>query len=663
MSEQMVLLGIVLAAMSGVPGLLLGRHAMSGQWVSALLAVLGGALGLLGAGVLWATGASAPIVLSWPILAGAKFAVAVDGLSALFLVPIFLISLLGSIYGLDYWKQTEHPDNARKLRLFYGMLTAGMGLVVIARNAVVFLFGWEIMALSAFFLVTTEEYDSEVREAGWVYLVATHVATLSLFALFALLHAGNGSFALTPLKEGSLSPRGMTAVFVLALLGFGIKAGIMPLHVWLPSSHAIAPSHVSAIMSGVILKMGVYGLVRITSLVPHPPLEWGGIVLGLGVVSGVLGVAFAIGQHDLKRLLAYHSIENIGIIVMGLGLALIGRSLGRVDWVVLGLAGGLLHVWNHALFKALLFLSAGSVIHSAHTREIDHLGGLAKRMPRTAICFLVGAVAICGLPPLNGFVSEFFVYLGLFRTLGTEHGPSYAGAAFAVPALALIGALAVACFVKVYGAVFLGSARSEHAEHVHEAPLSMVGPMAVLAGCCFLIGLAPMLIVPLLGQAISAWDPSVTDAVGRLVDMAPVAWITVMGVLLLGGLFLASVLLWLCLHRGVVEKGPTWGCGYIAPTARMQYTSSSFAQMLVGLFAWALRPRTTRPGELALFPQKSAFHSEVRDTVLDEGVRPAFRSTAWLVSWFRVFQRGSIQIYLLYIFIALIVLLLWRQVP
>ena len=230
----------------------------------------------------------------------------------------------------------------------------------------------------------------------------------------------------------------------------------MPLHVWLPSAHAVAPSHVSAIMSGVIIKMGIYGLLRVTSLLGNPPLAWGVVVLALGVVSGVLGVAFAIGQHDLKRLLAYHSIENIGIIVMGIGLAMIGRSLGREDWVILGMGGSLLHVWNHALFKALLFLSAGSVIHSAHTREIDHLGGLAKTMPWTSVCFLVGSVAICGLPPLNGFVSEFLIYLGLFGTLVPRDGPAYAGAAFAAPALALIGALAVACFVKVYGAVFLG---------------------------------------------------------------------------------------------------------------------------------------------------------------------------------------------------------------
>ena len=259
------------------------------------------------------------------------------------------------------------------------------------------------------------------------------MATLCLIALFALLRLAGGSFSLVPLAQESLTPAMATAVFILALVGFGLKAGIMPLHVWLPDSHAIAPSHVSAIMSGVIIKMGIYGLVRVTSLVPNPPLAWGVIVLGLGAISGVLGVAFAIGQHDLKRLLAYHSIENIGIIVMGLGLALVGRSLGRSEWIILGLSGALLHVWNHAFFKALLFLSAGSVIHATRTREIDQLGGLAKKMPWTSVGFLVGAGAICGLPPLNGFVSEFLIYLSSSKTLLDNDGATFAGAAFAVP--------------------------------------------------------------------------------------------------------------------------------------------------------------------------------------------------------------------------------------
>jgi hydrogenase-4 component B len=385
------------------------------------------------------------------------------------------------------------------------------------------------------------------------------------------------------------------------------------------------------------------------------------VVLALGVVSGVLGVAYAIGQHDLKRLLAYHSIENIGIIVMGLGLALLGRSLARADWVVLGLGGALLHVWNHALFKPLLFLSAGSAIHATHTREIDHLGGLARAMPWTAGCFLVGAAAICGLPPLNGFVSELLVYLGLFHSLGIGGGPSYAGAALAAPALALIGALAVACFVKVYGAVFLGVGRSEHVALAHEAGPAMISPMLVLVGCCLFIGLAPGCVAPALGRALEAWMPELSDAEAQLQALAPLGWVSGMGLALLGGLVVVGGLYAARLRAGpAVESGPTWGCGYAAPSPRMQYTASSFAQMLVGLFAWALRPRRQRPRHMPLVPPPSHFHSDVPDAILDRGVLPALRLAAWLCTQLRVFQQGKIQLYLLYIFLTLVALLLWR---
>jgi hydrogenase-4 component B len=288
------------------------------------------------------------------------------------------------------------------------------------------------------------------------------------------------------------------------------------------------------------------------------------------------------------------------------------------------------------------------------------LGGLARLMPRTALGFLIGAVAICGLPPLNGFVSEFLIYLGLFSTLDSKPGSLVIGIAFAAPALALIGALAVACFVKVYGAVFLGTARSEHALDAHESGPSMIAPLVVLAACCFFIGLAPPLLVPVLGQGIAAWMPALGDADQHLANLAPLGWISAMGAVLVGALVLGAVLLRLRLRRAPVAQGPTWGCGYVAPTPRMQYTSSSFAQMLVGLFAWALRPRTSKPRDMALFPQKTSFHSEVPDPVLDEGVLPAFRFGASVSSWFRFLQQGSIQAYLLYIFLALIVLLLWR---
>jgi hydrogenase-4 component B len=655
----LVLLGIVAAAASGVPGLLFDRKSNAGHWLTTLLAVIGASLGLMGIGWFWATAESEPITWPWPLIAGARFSVAIDALSAIFLAPIFLISLLGAIYGLDYWRQSEHPQNGRKLRLFFGTMTAGMALLVIARDGILFLFGWEIMALSAFFLVATEDHEKEVRDASWIYLVATHVATLCLFALFALLRTASGSFVLAPLAPDSLPPALATAAFFLALVGFGLKAGVMPFHVWLPSAHASAPSHVSAIMSGVLIKMGVYGLVRITSLLPAPPLEWGTIVLALGAVSGVLGVAFAIGQHDLKRLLAYHSIENIGIIVIGLGLAMIGRTLNRPDWIVLGLCGSLLHVWNHALFKALLFLSAGSVIHATHTREIDRLGGLAKTMPRTAACFLVGAIAICGLPPLNGFVSEFLIYLGLFSTLESGERWSFAAVAFAAPALAMIGALAVACFVKVYGAVFLGTARSNRAESARESALAMTGPMAALVSCCIFIGVVPFVVAPVFSAAARGYAPEFSDA-PDLSALAPLQWISQAAALLLGGLLLGGAALWWLLRGDVVLKASTWGCGYVAPTSRMQYTASSFAQMLVGLFGWALRPRSRMPSKLPLFPTKTSFHSEVPDTVLDDAVLPAFRIGARMFARGRVFQQGSVQGYLLYIFLALIALLLWR---
>ncbi len=659
MSERLALAGIIIAALSGVPGLFMSRRTLTGQWIATALAFIASMFGLAAVGKFWTTGDSQPIILPWAV-PGAEFHVAMDGLSALFLVPIFLVSMLGSIYGLSYWKQTENPQNGRKLRLFYGLLPAGMALMVIARNSILFMLGWEVMALSAFFLVTTEDHKSDIRAAGWMYLVATKFATVSLFALFALLHAVSGSFTLTPLHDGTLSHGMATAIFALTVVGFGLKAGIMPFHVWLPGAHANAPSHVSAIMSGVIIKMGIYGILRITSLVPHPPVEWGATLLGLGMISGVLGIAFAIGQHDLKRLLAYSSIENIGIIFIGIGLAMIGRSLRHPELVILGMSGALLHIWNHALFKGLLFMCAGSIIHGAKTRDINRLGGLAKRMPHTALYFLIGALAVCGLPALNGFVSEFLIYLGLFGTLGLEGGALYEEAAFAAPALALIGALAVACFVKAFGVVFLGTARSIDASHAHESSTPMLGAMSVLVAGCFMIGLAPTWITPLIAQGVSAWDPELNDAGTQLLELAPLGWISTMAVVLVAALSLTSLLLWLRLRTSIVETGPTWGCGYVAPTPRMQYTSSSFAEMLVGLFSWVLRPKTKRPAELELFPGRTDFHSHVPDVVFDDAVLPAFRYAAEKFSWFRIFQQGKLQAYLLYIFVMVVALLLWR---
>jgi hydrogenase-4 component B len=657
---SLLLSAVAMIAASGVPGLFMDRRSMLGQYVSVLLAVTGTILGMA-ATVRWlAVGGDAQLLLPWT-LPGAEFHVGLDGLSAFFLFPIFLISMLGTIYGLAYWKQTEHADNGRKLRLFYGLLTAGMALLVIARNGILFLYGWELMAMSAFFLVTTEDREVEVREAGWIYLVATHISTLLLFVMFALMFASAGTFELVPLDPAKLGSGGAAIIFLLALVAFGIKAGIMPLHVWLPSSHAIAPSHVSALMSGVIIKMGIYGLMRILQLLPTPPIWAGVLLLVLGAISGIMGVACAIGQHDLKRLLAYHSVENIGIIVIGLGLATVGRALDQPVWVALGLSGALLHVWNHALFKSLLFLSAGSVIHAVHTREIDELGGLAKTMPRTALCFLIGAAAICGLPPLNGFVSEWLIYLGLYGTLGIGTAKSYSGVALVAPALAMIGALAVACFVKVFGAVFLGLARTRPAELAHESPATMTGPMFVLVACCAVIGLAPMLIAPALERGVTAWLPEAFPQGLRLAELAPLDWVSRFGGILVILVVLVSGLVVARLRRSPVPRTGTWDCGYAAPTTRMQYTSSSFAEMLVGLFAWGLRPKTHLTPVEGLFPTHAAFTSHVDDVVLDSAVLPAARWIADGCAWFRRFQQGSMQAYLMYILAILLVLMVWHS--
>ena len=422
-------------------------------------------------------------------------------------------------------------------------------------------------------------------------------------------------------------------------------------------------------MSGVVIKMGIYGLVRTTGLFAELPLAWGATVLALGAVAAFFGVIFALSQHDLKRLLAYHSIENIGIILLGLGLAMVGRSLGRADWVVLGMAGCLFHVWNHALFKSLLFFGAGSVVHATGSRDIEQMGGLARRMPATATLFLAGAIAICGLPPFNGFVSELLVYLGLVRAaVATPGAPSAAWVAVAAPVLAATGALAVACFVKVTGIVFLGTPRSAAAREAHESPLPMLLPMAVLAAVCALLGFAPILIAPALERATAVWAGGAADGGGgqalpALAALVPFGGLSLGAVALvaLAGLLAAAVLP-VC-RRGRQRQGdlPTWDCGFAAvgSSPRVQYTGSSFAGWITSSFAWALRPHERLPQIDRLFPAAARFDSHVEDTVLDRFLQPAGRFALAGTAWFRSLPQGQLQRYIVYILAVLVPLLVW----
>jgi len=656
--SSLILIATLLAALSGVPLLLHWLlSAARAQLLSIAVLLFASCTGLTGSILMLISGRTMLFELAWSLPFGsARFGV--DPLTAWFLLPIFLISGCSALYARSYWHADNHATNVRKLTFFFGMMTASMCGVVLARDGISFLFAWEIMALSAYFLVSTEDEKHEVNEAGTLYMITTHTGTLGLFALFPLLNLLSGSWLFPAVSSLKASSGLSSAIFLAALFAFGLKAGIMPLHIWLPSAHANAPSHVSAAMSGVILKIGVYGLIRTISFFNDIPLWWGGSVLILGVISGVAGVAFAIGQHDLKRLLAYHSIENIGIIFMGLGVALIGQKVGSSAMMLLGMSGALLHVLNHATFKALLFLGAGSVIHATGSREIDLLGGVAKKLPYTALLFGIGAVAICGLPPLNGFVSELLIYLGLFQGIQGE-GRAVAAAALAAPVLALVGGLAVACFVKVYGVVFLGVPRTEAHVAQHEAGWQMLSPMLLLGLFCVAIGLLPGAVTKPLQLVSLSILPGVARTSGLpLKELLPTTMITLSGVALL--VLISLIALWYRrrLAGSISSETVTWGCGYQRPAPRMQYSASSFAEMLTSLFAFVLKPRRHQPEGIAgLFPHKSYFSSHIPEAVLELVYIPALTRLYDRFSGFRRLQSGILQQYVLYSLVTLILLL------
>lgn len=570
----------------------------------------------------------------------------IDLLSASFLLVVLGPGLASAWYGhraLD--DERDRPVGAA--RTLFALELAALALVVTARGVVPFLVAWEVMAVLAYFLVIFEHERAEVRRAGLVYLVATHAGTLALIALFAYWAGPTGALSFDALAARSAAlPAGGALVLWLALLGFGLKAGIVPLHFWLPDAHASAPSHVSALMSGVVIKMGIYGLFRVVSLLGTPPAWWGWLVLALGIVSGVLGVLWALAQHDLKRLLAYHSVENIGIILMGLGAGALGISYGIPLVATLGFAGAILHTLNHALFKSLLFLGAGATYRATGTRALDRLGGLARRMPLTWVAFLVGSAAIVGLPPLNGFVSEWLVYQAL---LGGGTGPIRL-TLIGVAGLALIGGLALACFAKVCGIVFLGVPRSADAEHGHEAPRGLLGPMFGLVAGCALIGLVPMLAVgPALavGSAV-ARVPETSAGNGVLEALTPIALVS-LGVLAL--LWIGSVAMAAVRRRRPITEAETWRCGYALPTARMQYTASSFAAPLLATY-----------GPLAGVHEKRtphAYHSHARELVLEGVVLPAWEAVRGALWRLRPIQHGRLWVYLLYIIAVLLLLLLY----
>jgi hydrogenase-4 component B len=616
----------------------------------------------------------------WPSLVPyLKLTVKLDPLGAFFLLIVSFLALALSMYSFGYVRGFYGRKSVGVLAAFYNTLLLATTLVFTASNAFFFLLSWEVMALTAYCLVSFEHEKAETRNAGVLFFIMSHIGTGCLILGFLLLFQAAGgqspgdySFDTFRSLGATMSPARRDAAFLLFLFGFGIKAGIVPFHIWLPEAHPVAPSNVSALMSGVLIKTGIYGLTRVLfDFMGTPPNWWGVTVLTIGTISAVLGVLYALMEHDLKRLLAYHSIENIGIILMGLGASLMFLHTHHPVLATLALIAGLYHTINHAIFKALLFLGAGAVLHSTHTRNMEEMGGLIKRMPKTAFCFLIGAVAISALPPLNGFVSEWLTYQSLLQGFGTTDSLVRLMFPLSGAMLALTGALAAACFVKAFGITFLAQPRSERAAQAHEASPTMLLGMGLLTAACVFLGLFPttflMLFEPLtqqlIGQPLPAYliqgDGWVLGSAKDLGGTVSTLGIALMGICLLP----IPLVLWLFFGRRTkVRIGPTWDCGLRGLTPQMEYTATGFSKPIRMIFKALFRPRREVQREYdysPYFAKTLSFESHIEEAFVTRLYRPLNRTILRLSRRMRALQAGSIQAYLIYIFITLLLLLLF----
>ena len=602
------------------------------------------------------------------------FAVRLDALSSFFLLMISLVGLAASIYAVGYVTEWYGRISIGLLGSLYNAFLLSMTLVVLADNGFFFLIAWELMSLFSYFLVVTEHEKSDVRYAGLFYLIMTHIGTAFIILTFLLLFQGSGSFSFDAFRDpGHPLPDNMrTMAFVLALIGFGTKAGIVPLHVWLPYAHPAAPSHISALMSGVMIKTATYALLRVyfDFFGGHFPWWWGFVVLVIGAVSALLGVMYALMEHDLKSLLAYHSVENIGIILLGIGAGMIFHSYDLDELAALGLIAGLYHTINHAVFKALLFFGAGSLLYATHTRNMEEYGGLLRRMPWTGGCFLIGAVSIAALPPTNGFVSEWLVFQSLFLSYQMPSLLMKFMLPLAAAMLALTGVLALTCFAKAFGISFLALPRSSHARHAEEVPWPMRVGMGVLSAVCIALGLAPMLVIPFLDHvSTSLIGRSIADKMLALDGwaLAPVnVEFSSLSSPVLGFLLVATAALGLALvvcYGGTSPRrySKTWACG-LNLTSRMEYSATGFVQPIKRVFSTIYQPtvklETEFLEESRYFAKRRRFEFHIEPLFQTYFYDPLIAFVSGLADRMRIVQAGSLHLYLAYIFVTLVVLLL-----
>jgi len=593
-----------------------------------------------------------------------RIPVRIDALSGWFILVLNFTFITGAWYGLQYMKAYRQQREMLSLHaISYILVFAGLIAISALQHSMAFLIAWEIMALSSFFLIIFERHRAEVIKAGINYLIQSHVCIILLTLGFIWVAMNENSYdfnAIAQFTEKRPSSVGL-ALFLCLFSGFAIKAGFVPFHTWLPYAHPAAPAHVSGVMSGVIIKIGIYGILRMLLLVRTDFLVLGYILLFLSVLTGIYGVMLAIIQHNLKKLLAYHSIENIGIIGMAIGLGCIGIGKGNPGLVALGFSGALLHTLNHSLFKSLLFYAAGHVYQATHTMDIEKLGGLVKKMPHTTLLFLVASLAICGLPPFNGFVSEFLIYTGMFRALPGSDFALLSLLVLGFFGLALIGGLAMFCFTKAVGTVFLGSPRHPFAHDPGEAGWAKLMPMYVIVVLLLGIGLFPGVFVSLLSKPVELYSfissgnglPGIFPAVETL---SGIGW----GAAIF--LVLAGLIFWLrtrWVMNRVQTYDQTWACGYEGHTGKMQYTASSFVRAYRKLVEPVLSIHKKKKEITGIFPVTAGQETHPGDKIEEWFIDLPVKGLKKFFNRFIFLQNGNLQFYILYgvVFITLVLVL------
>ena len=656
-----VLLALAVLAFGATASLLTSRSHTGGLRIGLAAAGMAGALCVIAGWEVLGHTTTAHSSVEWPMPLGLA-RLAVDGLSAWFLLVIGMVSIGASIYSWGYFSDAKTHGPIGAYAPLVCTMIAAMVLVVCAADVVLFLIGWELMSLSAFFLVGLHDEDAEARRGAWTYLIATHLGTaLGVLPVFAAFVARSGGTALDGFAGafGASEVTSCVVIFALGVVGFGTKAGFMPFHVWLPAAHPVAPSPVSALMSGVVIKMGIYGLLRLLSWLPDLPIGCAIGLLTVSLLTGVMGILYALGQHQIKRMQAYSSVENIGIIGLAISVALLGRSLQQPVLVVFGLGGALLHVLNHALFKGLLFLSAGAVLHDTGTGDMERLGGLARSTPVNALAFLIGSVAICALLPLNGFVSEFAIYTGILQGVVSLPGSYAALLASCAAALALIGGLALVVFSKTFSVVFVGTQRDQSVS-VHTTPASMNAGMLFLALGCVAVAVGSGALVPALSTALTpfaadaSWQAkTLGSSLGLLARFLPP-----LGVLIVVGIGLLAVRRLMPVGGAVGGTGGTWGCGYAFPGTTMQYTGSSYAWKLVKSFRHVIRPKRQTPSIVGCFPSQDRLVTVTTDLAQERIYKPVFTGLARMFERLWPLQYGRIQLCLVYIVATVLIVFL-----